>query len=123
MSNPVLSSPTHALIRGVLALIGMARDDPHYPQKAQALLELCRAALEGTNAPQGEAREAAAPPDVTTPPGNLGLRIAELAAHGKGVREIARQLGVNASTVSRRLRNAKQASATPSATPDATPSV
>ncbi|MGH8850614.1 MAG: helix-turn-helix domain-containing protein [Casimicrobiaceae bacterium] len=39
-------------------------------------------------------------------PGPLGLRIAELAAHGWGVRQIARILGVNPSTVSRRLRRA-----------------
>ncbi|MBE0619666.1 MAG: helix-turn-helix domain-containing protein [Burkholderiales bacterium] len=121
MSNPVLSGATRALIKRVLALIGTARDDPRYPEMGQSVLGLCEAALKAIQAAHVE--EVAADPVVTTRPGNLDLRIAELAAHGKGVREIARQLRVNASTVSRRLRNAKQASATPSATSDATPSV
>jgi hypothetical protein len=114
-----------ALIEGVLALLRMARNDPHndprYPQQAQAVLDLCTAAaLDASNAPQNYASMAAASSAVaipatvagepaykavTTTPGNLGLRIAELAAHGMGTREIARILGVNASTVSRRLRN------------------
>jgi DNA-binding NarL/FixJ family response regulator len=36
-------------------------------------------------------------------PVDLGLRIAELHLAGKGVRQIARELGINPSTVSRRL--------------------
>lgn len=107
MSNTNRSGTTDALIKSVLALIGTARDDPRYATKAQAVLELCRLALNEINAPQDKACGAATPPIVSTPPGNLGLRIADLAAHGKGVREIARLLGVNASTVSRRLRNTR----------------
>jgi DNA-binding NarL/FixJ family response regulator len=45
-----------------------------------------------------------------TPP-SLAERIAELAAAGKGVREIARELEVNPSTVSRRLRRMRRVEA------------
>jgi hypothetical protein len=101
---------TTELIKAVLALIGTARDDPHYQEKARGVLDLCKIVLEATNETQDEAREAAVPLVApTTGPGNLCLRIAELAARGAGVREIARQLGVNASTVSRRLRRAQRA--------------
>jgi hypothetical protein len=102
--------PPIELIRSVIALIGTARDDPRYREKAQGVLELCSTALEGIQAAQDEARADAPAPAArvapTTGPGNLGLSIAELRAAGRGVREIARELGVNASTVSRQLRKA-----------------
>lgn len=108
MSAPDLPAVIAELVRGVLALIGMPRDDPCYQEKARGVLDLCRTALEEVQATQDDAREAAAPPFApTTGPGNLGLRIAELAAGGMGVRAIARELAVNPSTVTRRLRKAR----------------
>ena len=101
---------TTELIKAVLALIGMQRNDPCYRGKAQELLELCKTALEEIRVAQDEARAAAPVPIARiaiTGPGNLGLRIAELAAGGMGVRAIARELGVNASTITRRLRKAR----------------
>lgn len=106
-----LPAATTELVRGVLALIGTPRDDPCYRGTAQGVLELCKTALEEILAAQNEARAAAPAPVArvapTTGPGNLGVRIAELAEGGMTVRAIARELAVNPSTVSRRLRKAR----------------
>ncbi len=95
---------TIAFIKSVLALLDTARADAPYYEKGQGVLELCGVALNVLQATtQGETRETATP--VRLPiRGDLGVRIAELAAHGKDVRQIARILGVPPSTVSRRLR-------------------
>ena len=98
-------SRTLALVDAVHGLIGMARDDPRYRDKALNTLELCRVALQAIKLTQDEHRQAIPALVIATQgPGNRGVEIALLAAQGKGVREIARELGVNASTVSRRLR-------------------
>lgn len=105
MSNPDLPSATTELVRAVLALIGLPRADPLYRGQAQAVLALAQDALAALSQAPAEATAPVTP--APNGPGQRGLRIAELAAGGMGVREIARQLGVNASTVSRRLRSAR----------------
>ena len=107
MTSRDLLSATLALVRGVADLIATPHDDSSYLAKAQGVLELCNVVLESNVALRPEARE---PLSVTreTPPANLGLRIAELAAQGMGVRAAARLLGVHPSTVSRRLSRTKR---------------
>jgi DNA-binding NarL/FixJ family response regulator len=97
MGYPNMATPTANLVHGVLELIGTPRNDPHYRQRALAVLDLCALALNAT-------RPVAPPPRLS--PIELGVRIAQLRASGMGVREIARELGVHPSTVSRRLRGA-----------------
>jgi DNA-binding NarL/FixJ family response regulator len=89
-----------------MALIRTPYDDPAYGEREGNVLDLCRLVAEAMPAATtawDEPRDTRAPL-ARTSRSDLGLRIAELAAKGKGVRQIARQIGVAPSTVSRRLR-------------------
>jgi hypothetical protein len=101
-SNTTLPAATVRLVRAVLALMRTPYDDPVHYEWAQGVLELCDVALKIVEAANAE--EAGAAPVVQIERGDLGPRIAELTANGKGVRQIARILAVHPSTVSRRLR-------------------
>ena len=102
MNNHDQHSGTNDLVESVLALVATPRGDPHYRDKALSVLELCEMVLKAQTA-------YAAVPCSTNDSrlGDLGSRIAELRASGCGVRAIARHIGVHASTVSRRLRRAR----------------
>ena len=87
--------------------------NPLWRQIAQRLVDACLAVARvvyvldpGPPPRENAVAERNAPP-------SLAERIAELAAAGRGVREIARALGVNASTVSRRLRALRNGGVTP----------
>jgi hypothetical protein len=69
--------------------------DSRWQQTAYRLIDACIAVAHAVE------------PTVASATPALGDRIADLVARGVGVRQIARQLGVNPSTVSRRLRNAR----------------
>ena len=114
MSTLDLRSATLKLVEAVVDLVGTARSDPLYGERRARTLELCRAAVLAS-VREAENRECASTP--TTVPRDLGRRIAELREHGMGVRAIARQLGVNASTVCRRLRRAQHLVARPTRIP------
>jgi len=102
-----LRAATMRLIKAVCSLLDTNPDDPLYYERARGLLELCRRAIDALPAAETEAGEATTPLSVLVR-GDLGPRIAWLAANGKGVRASARILGVNASTVSRTLRRQQE---------------
>ena len=103
-----LPAATTALVDGVVTFLRTPPDATERQERARGLLELCQVALSAASAARTESRDGA-PPAVSVPTRHdLGPRIAELRAHGQGVRQIARILGVNPSTVSRRLRRARR---------------
>ena len=101
MSDSALIAATMNLIQAVIAMLSEPRDSSPYCERARATLERCTDALNAVGAAKAEATGSATPRVAQV---DIGPRIAELRAHGHGVRQIARILGVNASTVSRRLR-------------------
>jgi DNA-binding NarL/FixJ family response regulator len=120
MNDPKPRSAVYRLIDGVLALIDTERDDPHYIDKAQSVLSRCSVVLNATPLARQVAGAHPTPPVAAKiQRASLAVRIAELRANGMGVREIARQLGVNPSTVSRRLHRAQHIPHVASATGEA----
>jgi hypothetical protein len=106
-----LPAATIRLVKGVVALLDTARDDPLYYERAQGLLEACKVALVAIGQ-EAEGCDTKTTPVAVHVRGDLGRRIARLAFEGKGTRQIARILGVAPSTVSRTLRRQEDPGAT-----------
>lgn len=106
--NTTLPAATIRLVNGVFVLLRTDHDNALYYQRALGVVELCDVALKVVTAIQDEDRETGAAPVAVTVSRDLGSRIAELSAGGNGVRKIARILGVNPSTVSRRLASSRR---------------
>jgi DNA-binding NarL/FixJ family response regulator len=111
MNSITLADATRQLVESVFALIRSHLKNPSlFNEAAQATLERARIAVVAAEAAQAQARESGEElPRVPIPRADLGQRIAELRAQGHGIRAIARRLAVQPSTVSRRLRKARDA--------------
>jgi hypothetical protein len=111
MNTTTLADATRQLAESVFTLIRCQLKNPSsFNEAAHATLERAGIALVALSAAQAQARESGKElPRVPIPRADLGERIAELRAHGHGIRAIARMLAVQPSTVSRRLRKARDA--------------
>jgi DNA-binding NarL/FixJ family response regulator len=109
MDRATLTDTTIALVASVFALLRTHLENPSsFNEAALATLERAGSALVAAEAAMAQARESGEKlPRLPTQRASLGERIAELRAQGHGIRAIARRLAVQPSTVSRRLRKAR----------------
>lgn len=101
MTDSALIAATMNLVQAVIAVLSEPHESSLYYERARATLERCTDALSAIGAAKGEAAGSATPRTAIV---DIGRRIAELRAHGYGVRAIARIIGLHPSNVSRRLR-------------------
>jgi DNA-binding CsgD family transcriptional regulator len=103
MSSRNLHDCIYDVIDAVNELADTPTDDSRYPHLLTDVVGLCVALAEAGEATTRKATPAATLVDPAAL-SSLGERIAWLRIQRKGIRQIARELGVNPSTVSRRLR-------------------
>jgi|SRR6516162_5006019 hypothetical protein len=103
-NNTTLVNATRKLVEAIVALLKSRNDPRLFYDRSRAVLELCTVALTVGAATQADADRTGVKITQVSIRGDLGSRIAELRASGYGVRQIARILAVEPSTVSRRLR-------------------
>jgi DNA-binding NarL/FixJ family response regulator len=111
MNTSTLADATCKLVESVFTLLRIQRANPSsFNEAARTTLERAGIALVAAEAAMAQARESGEKlARVPIPRADLGERIARLRVEGLGIRAIGRRLGVQPSTVSRRLRKARDA--------------
>jgi hypothetical protein len=107
--NPNLENRIWNMIEAVNNLNDAPPGDPRHASALDDVLDACYELLLATEA-EGAGSAVATPVPATASQAalTLGERIARLISEGRGIRETARLLGVNPSTVSRSVRQAKE---------------